>query len=108
MVFGASSAGICGQLHKLAHSESDFFVTGSAAALKEALSKFFLLHCYFQDILPFVFHNMLETRRICMASVLQMSMQLHMHLVYCIYTKTDCKWGLYNRASKTGCISVVF
>lgn len=73
--------------------------SGSAAALKEALCKlfpgylpffhfsffFFLLRCYFQDILPFVFHSLLEMRRICMASVLQMSMQLRMLFVDCIY-----------------------
>lgn len=65
----------------------------SASALKESLCKLFpghmpffsfMLH-YFQDILPFVFHNLLAMGRICMASVLQMSMQLRMLFVDCIH-----------------------
>lgn len=66
----------------------------SASAPKESLCKLFpgympfffsfMLH-YFQDILPFVFHNLLAIGRICMASILQMSMQLCRLCVDCLY-----------------------
>lgn len=83
------SAGICGQLHKVAPFELDFCFQDYLLPLKKPwvstiprpfvpFSPFFLLLYYFQDILPFVFCNLLEMRRICMASALQISMQLLM------------------------------
>lgn len=99
-ILGVSSAGIGGWLLKVAPSESDFCFQNQLLPLKKPwvsaiprtpafssfffLFLFFLLLCYFQDILPFVFRNLLEMRRICVVSVLQMSMQLRLLFVDCI------------------------
>lgn len=40
-IFGASGIDVCGQLHKVACSELDFFMKGLATALKEAQCKLF-------------------------------------------------------------------
>lgn len=122
-ILGVSSAGIGGWLLKVAPSESDFCFQNQLLPLKKpwvsaiprtpAFSSFFSFFFFF-----FYFATSRISCLLCFATCWKWE-----GFAWCqyykwacsfacsswtAYAKIDWKWSLYNRASKTGCMSTVF